>query len=196
MSRTLYPRGKSPRCSFSRRLSGPQRHSGQRRRDISCPYRDSNSDPSVVQPVLSAVVSKLKSLLMGRLRSLHCHGLVEGRAHRIFHVETPAIFRFTLKRSWKSCFALVGCWERQRNYQNSFCKWWIIQGPKLKKNSLASVRKRTIPTERPPLVGEVSVSFCGWRVLRDRRNGSPWQFKIALSKTKTFRDQWQLSFKS
>jgi hypothetical protein len=28
---------------------------------------------------------------------------------------------------------------------------------------VASVRERTIPTERPPLVGEVSASFCGWR---------------------------------
>jgi hypothetical protein len=30
-----------------------------------------------------------------------------------------------------------------------------------KKNSVASVRYRTIPSERPPLVGEVSASFCG-----------------------------------
>jgi hypothetical protein len=27
--------------------------------------------------------------------------------------------------------------------------------------SVALVRKRTIPTERPPLVGEVSANFCG-----------------------------------
>ena len=30
-----------------------------------------------------------------------------------------------------------------------------------KKNSVASVRKRTIPTEGPPPVGEVSANFCG-----------------------------------
>jgi hypothetical protein len=30
---------------------------------------------------------------------------------------------------------------------------------KIKKNSMASVRKRTIPTERPPLVSEVSANF-------------------------------------
>ena len=29
------------------------------------------------------------------------------------------------------------------------------------KNSVALVRERTIPTERPPLVGEVSANFCG-----------------------------------
>ena len=28
-------------------------------------------------------------------------------------------------------------------------------------NSVALVRKRTIPTERPPQVGEVSANFCG-----------------------------------
>jgi hypothetical protein len=27
--------------------------------------------------------------------------------------------------------------------------------------SVALVRKRTIPTERPPLVGEISANFCG-----------------------------------
>jgi hypothetical protein len=30
-----------------------------------------------------------------------------------------------------------------------------------KLNSVALVIKRTIPTERPPLVGEVSANFCG-----------------------------------
>ena len=28
-------------------------------------------------------------------------------------------------------------------------------------NSVALVRERTIPTERPPPVGEVSINFCG-----------------------------------
>jgi hypothetical protein len=30
-----------------------------------------------------------------------------------------------------------------------------------KTNSVALARKRTMPTERPPLVGEVSANFCG-----------------------------------
>jgi hypothetical protein len=42
-----------------------------------------------------------------------------------------------------------------------------------KKTSVALVRKRTILTERPPLVGEVSANFCGQRVLRGQRNGYP-----------------------
>jgi hypothetical protein len=32
-------------------------------------------------------------------------------------------------------------------------------------NSVALVRERTIPTERPPLVGEVSANFCGYKVV-------------------------------
>jgi hypothetical protein len=40
------------------------------------------------------------------------------------------------------------------------------------KNSVAWVRERTIPTERTPLVGEVSVNFCGQRVPHGKRVGS------------------------
>jgi hypothetical protein len=48
--RSLYPQGKSSRYPFNRRLGGPQSRSGRREES---PYRDSNSDPSVVQPVAS-----------------------------------------------------------------------------------------------------------------------------------------------
>ena len=37
----------------------------------------------------------------------------------------------------------------------------VIKTLKLKLNSVALVRTRTIPTERPPPVGEVSANFCG-----------------------------------
>jgi hypothetical protein len=36
-----------------------------------------------------------------------------------------------------------------------------LQKKKLKLNSVALVRERTIPTERPPLVDKVSANFCG-----------------------------------
>jgi hypothetical protein len=48
-----------------------------------------------------------------------------------------------------------------------------IQGTKkLKVKSVVRVRERTISIERPPLVEEVSVYFCGKRVLRGQRDGS------------------------
>jgi hypothetical protein len=39
-------------------------------------------------------------------------------------------------------------------------------------NFMALVHERTIPTERPQLVGEVSANFCILRVLRGQRDGS------------------------
>jgi hypothetical protein len=51
----------------------------------------------------------------------------------------------------------------------------ILRNPSLytELNTVALVRKRTIPTERPPLVGEVSANFCGKRVLRGQSNEFP-----------------------
>jgi hypothetical protein len=42
-----------------------------------------------------------------------------------------------------------------------YSQGWVVpvQDPLLT-NSVALVRERTIPTERPPLVGEVSANFC------------------------------------
>jgi hypothetical protein len=49
-----------------------------------------------------------------------------------------------------------------------------LQGrTQVKLNSVALVRKRTMPTERPPLVDEVSANFCGLMVSRGQRNGTP-----------------------
>jgi hypothetical protein len=38
---------------------------------------------------------------------------------------------------------------------------YVKFGVDIKLNSVALVRERTIPTERPPPVGEVSANFCG-----------------------------------
>jgi len=40
-------------------------------------------------------------------------------------------------------------------------KCYFMFNTKTKLNSVALVRTRTIPTERPPPVGEVSANFCG-----------------------------------
>jgi hypothetical protein len=37
-----------------------------------------------------------------------------------------------------------------------------VQNKKTKENSVVSVRKRTIPTEQPLLVGQVSANFCAF----------------------------------
>ena len=44
----------------------------------------------------------------------------------------------------------------------SFNNLFVTVADKISKlNSVALVRERTIPTERPPPVGEVSANFCG-----------------------------------
>jgi hypothetical protein len=69
------------------------------------------------------------------------------------------------KEAWKSLknVTTIFFWEIIR--QKSIVKWWLILcSPttlKLKLNSVALVHERTIPTERPPPVGEVSANFCG-----------------------------------
>jgi hypothetical protein len=51
--------------------------------------------------------------------------------------------------------------------------WGWRYSPKLKLNSVALARERTIPAERPQLDGEVSANFCGLRESRGQRNGYP-----------------------
>ena len=45
-----------------------------------------------------------------------------------------------------------GCTERSAKQPTTYA---------IKKNSVALVRERTLPTELPPPVGEVSANFCG-----------------------------------
>ena len=54
----------------------------------------------------------------------------------------------------------------EKNHKN-------ISQYRTKLNSVALVRERTITTERPPPVGEVSANFWDGGVSRDQRNGSP-----------------------
>jgi hypothetical protein len=64
-----------------------------------------------------------------------------------------------------------GIKELEKRWCNN--KTWAENATRPKKiNSVVLVRERTKPTERPPLVGEVSANFCGYRVSRGRREGS------------------------
>jgi hypothetical protein len=48
----------------------------------------------------------------------------------------------------------------------------------IKLNSMVWIRERTIPTERPPLVGEVIANLCGQRVPRGQRDGTLWPYSL------------------
>jgi hypothetical protein len=54
------------------------------------------------------------------------------------------------------------------NCSFQFCIWYLLK----QTNSMVWARERTIPTERPPLVGEVIANFWGWKVPRGQRDGS------------------------
>jgi hypothetical protein len=81
MPRPHHPRGISPRYTLDKRLGGPQRWSGRRGEGkILDPYRESNSDPSAIQPVASrytdcainnmAILENVYTL--AELRRKHC----------------------------------------------------------------------------------------------------------------------------
>jgi hypothetical protein len=62
-----------------------------------------------------------------------------------------------------------------RNSREGHTTTISLFGPKKKKTKLNSMvwdRVQTIPTERPPLVGEVIANLCGQKVPRGQRNGS------------------------
>jgi len=50
---------------------------------------------------------------------------------------------------------------------------YLVYTSKTKLNSVALVRTRTIPTERPPPVGKLVPTFADRGVSRGQRNGSP-----------------------
>jgi hypothetical protein len=67
----------------------------------------------------------------------------------------------------------VKLWREYSCISASYVVIVIPVRPKLKLNSVAWVRERTIPTERLPLVGEFSAIFADRGVLRSQRVGSP-----------------------
>jgi hypothetical protein len=87
----------------------------------------------------------------------------------------PTIWAFERKKS--SCLRPRGQCNRHIPawlwFKHSDVMLCLVVWNNIKKNSGASVRQRTIPTERPPFVGEVSANFSGQRVSRGQRNESP-----------------------
>jgi hypothetical protein len=51
---------------------------------------------------------------------------------------------------------------------------------------MASDRERTIPTERPPIVGEVSTNFCGEGVAWSARQNPTAVFSVFQTRAATF----------
>jgi hypothetical protein len=76
------------------------------------------------------------------------------------------------KRGLSNCFqSAIKTMEVVRNSEVIFQN--ITQSIKTKTNSVALARERTITSERPPPVVEVSAKFYGYRVSTGQRNRSP-----------------------
>jgi hypothetical protein len=61
--------------------------------------------------------------------------------------------------------------KMEHNCYRSMWIWFLNYSKLTKLNSVVWVHERTIPTERPPLVGEVSANFCRQRVPHCQRDG-------------------------
>jgi hypothetical protein len=84
------------------------------------------------------------------------------------------------------CKQIKICWDIKKHFRN-LCTTVILAASSLKfiefelvlrkrsdvLNSVAWVQERSIPTERPPLIGEINANFCGYRMPSGQRDGSP-----------------------
>jgi hypothetical protein len=75
------------------------------------------------------------------------------------------LYNTSLLTETKTFLKYFNSWRTVSPYSHFFSSIW-------KKNSVAWVCGWTIPTERPPLVGEVSANFCGKRVPRGQHDRS------------------------
>jgi hypothetical protein len=105
----LFP-GKEPQYSSDRRLGGSQSRS-RRRGENSWPYRDSNSDPSVVQPVASLYIEWPVSAPSSRVGTWICRS----RKHNLTGLNTVRELRmlFSLERRYHVRRTQVSCYTSQ-----------------------------------------------------------------------------------
>jgi len=96
-------------------------------------------------------MQKLMYTIKSVYKYYNSNALIEGNGIKYFNVR---YYRY-------SCYKLPSDTNFYQNYKSSVNYTHVINYPITKLNSVALVRTRTIPTERPPPVGEVSANFCG-----------------------------------
>ena len=140
----LSSRGKDPRIPFSRSLRGPQSRSGRTGEE-----NISGSCPNHMCVIMCWIVCP------ARFVRITFNGVGK---------ETATLFKVGTKKQFfpvypiclvkvdasTSIYYSATVWHERSRLDSSN-----------KHNSVALVRERTIPTERPPPVGEVSANFCG-----------------------------------
>jgi hypothetical protein len=87
------------------------------------------------------------------------------REHKQDVIQTDIAAFLFLHIQWNTAAITLtlACRMRKNYVRISTATYRAIQKNviKQKQNSVALVSERTIPTERPPIVGEVSANFCG-----------------------------------
>jgi hypothetical protein len=96
----------------------------------------------VCMVTLSYIPSTKQELTEARGGNILCFSV-------FIHIDNCSSFVMKTLSIW---YAIITIWRRCEN---------LALGTKTKLNSVALVRERTIPTEQPPPVGEVSANFCG-----------------------------------
>jgi hypothetical protein len=86
-----------------------------------------------------------------------CH-LVRNASQAVWRHVCDVMYKYTFSIIGSQCLALVTVRTAQARVTSQRIKKDLYSLWKLQ--SVAWVRERTIPTERPPLVGEVSANFC------------------------------------
>jgi hypothetical protein len=156
----LFTPGERSRYPLDWRLVGPENWFG-------CPYRDSNSDPSVVQPIASRYGSQRGfvtyiSMCLQTTRKCHEDGITF-TAPIIKHCQfsCESIPLPPKSQEWSTLARKLNytCFIRYIFYIPKV--WYKQKVHYICNNSVAVVRERTIPTERAPFVDEVSANFFG-----------------------------------
>ena len=108
----------------------------------------------------------LQRSISWQLYSLGCEVKWNRLIGKVWHVENKELWKVT--RSWHRMKSAVNIYipsatsVRTATHSKTQLDHSQFTGNKIKcLNSVALVRERTIPTERPPPVGEVSANFCG-----------------------------------
>jgi hypothetical protein len=93
------------------------------------------------------------------------HGAYTKKTTVTFPSQTIFLLRFIMLRKGKKQLSFIFSLQPTVLFHVIFLHHIPFEGLHLpvhtKTNTVASVRKRTTPTERPPLVGEVNANFCG-----------------------------------
>jgi len=149
----------SPRCRWRLRLSGLLHRvclwlfTGRSGQPVGQPRRP------------KALLHVLKEVKMKDLRGSNyclCHAPTPKLLEELFNILAPELFFILAHPVYKKWIIqepnTLELWNKLHFEEKKNGEYIKL---KLKLNSVALVRTRTIPTERLPLVGEVSANFCG-----------------------------------